>query len=108
MIQSGDADTDGITIVSPIELNSGTLRDPAGNNADRTYTVPDLSNVRVDTSLPSVTAVVKPADATYVNAETISFTVSFSENVSVTNTPSSHIECGWGHQVCQLCGGIWF
>jgi surface protein len=57
--QSGDNDTDGIAVMTPssVQLNGGTLRDSAGNDATLTFTPPTTTGVLVDTIPPSVTAV---------------------------------------------------
>lgn len=44
---AGDHDEDGITVVSPLVLSSGTLKDLAGNNCALTFSPPDLSALRV-------------------------------------------------------------
>ena len=56
-LQSGDNDTNGISIrENVLALNSGTIRDEALNDAtDLTHdAVPDNSSVKVDTTAPSV------------------------------------------------------
>ncbi len=45
---AGDLDLDGITLVSPIELNGGTIKDLAGNDAALTFTLPNTSGVRIN------------------------------------------------------------
>jgi hypothetical protein len=44
----GDVDLDGVTLISPMELNGGTIRDLSGNDATLAFTVPNTSNVRVN------------------------------------------------------------
>jgi hypothetical protein len=44
----GDVDLDGVTLISPLELNGGTLKDLNGNDASLTFTVPNTSNVRAN------------------------------------------------------------
>ena len=46
--QPGDVDLDGIAISSPIQLNGGTLKDAAGNDASLTFTPPDTSGIKID------------------------------------------------------------
>ncbi len=46
--QLGDLDLDGITVASPINLNGGTLKDAAGNNATLTFTPPNTSGIKVN------------------------------------------------------------
>lgn len=49
-VQAGDFDADGIAATSPIELNGGTIRDAAGNDANLTFTPPSMANVKVQTT----------------------------------------------------------
>ncbi|HEY8192019.1 MAG TPA: hypothetical protein VIG74_06305, partial [Alphaproteobacteria bacterium] len=51
---AGDVDLDGITLISPLDLNGGTIRDLAGNDAALTYTLPTTTGVKVD--YPSLSA----------------------------------------------------
>jgi hypothetical protein len=87
--QSGDNDTDGIAVTSPVQLNGGTLRDSASNDATLTFTPPNTTLVRVDAVAPTITGIAfsntgcasnlcGPTDEVHVD-------VTFSENV----TPSS-------------------
>ena len=95
MVGLGDFDNDGIVLSSPIDLNtSGTIRDVAGNNSGLTFTPPSMPNVDVDGIAPSVTAVLAPANATYIVGETLQFTVSYSENVNVSGTPRLDLTVG--------------
>lgn len=53
-VASGDNDTDGIAVTSPIDLNSGTIKNTAGDtNAELTFTVPTTTGVKVDTTAPA-------------------------------------------------------
>lgn len=45
---AGDVDLDGIALTSPIDLNGGTIKDAAGNNATLTYTAPNTSGIRIN------------------------------------------------------------
>lgn len=46
-VQAGDADVDGISVASLIDLNSGTIADVATNAATLTFTAPNTSGVLV-------------------------------------------------------------
>jgi hypothetical protein len=48
-VTAGDFDADGIAVTSPIDLNSGTIRDAAGNDLALTYTAPNTADVKVQT-----------------------------------------------------------
>ena len=45
---AGDIDLDGITIASPVDLNGGTIKDLAGNNASLPFPLPNTAGVKVD------------------------------------------------------------
>lgn len=44
----GDVDLDGVTLISPIDLNGGAIQDLSGNAATLIYTLPDTTNVKVN------------------------------------------------------------
>lgn len=76
-------DADGITTGSTMS-GTATIRDRAGNTATvLTFTPPTTSNIFVDTTAPTVTNVVAPANKTYARGEKIEFNLTFSEAVSV-------------------------
>ena len=76
-------------------LNSGTITDAAGNNADRTLPTPGAANslgankaLIIDTVVPTVSSVSSTkANGSYNSGELIAITVTFSEAVTVTGTP---------------------
>jgi len=100
-IQAGDNDSNGISIrANALALNNGTIRDLAGNNATLTHSVVDNnSSYKVDTTLPTVSSVaITSAEGiqnSFLNAgDNVSVTVTFSENVPVTNTPQLTLAVG--------------
>ncbi|MBP6879069.1 MAG: DUF4347 domain-containing protein [Phenylobacterium sp.] len=89
-VQNGDNDGDGIA-VSGVSLNGGTIRDGSGNNANLALSghVPSTSGVLIDGGPPSVSgAIAVPANGSYAAGQTLSFTLTFDENVTVTGTDS--------------------
>ena len=85
---SGNLDADGISVGSSITANGGTLRDAAGNDAALTLnSVGSTTGVLIDAVAPTVSSVSVPANGTYKAGETLSFTVNFSENVTVAGAP---------------------
>ncbi len=44
----GDVDLDGVTLSPSIELNGGTIKDAAGNDATLTFTPPNTSGIKVN------------------------------------------------------------
>lgn len=96
-IQPGDADPDGILFASadPLELNGGTVRDAAGNNALLTFAaLPDLSGILVDTVPPSIVSVTME-EKTYLAGDAVELLVTFDEAAYVTGgTPMLAVTIG--------------
>jgi len=93
-VQAGDSDMNGIAMISPLELNAGTIKNAGGADAILSYTPPNTAGVLIDASGPSVLSVTPPANAWYVNTQNMDFIVSFSENVVVTGTPRIALTIG--------------
>jgi hypothetical protein len=73
---SGDVDADGIVLSSPIDLNGGTIRDAAGNDASLIFVPPDTSGILIDGSVPSgYTAAFTDETVTNVNKANMGFQI---------------------------------
>ncbi len=84
----GDEDTNGISASGSVDLNTGTIRDGGANDqTNLAYTPPVLTGVLVDGIVPYITSINAPADQTFKNGAVISFTVNFSENVTIGGSP---------------------
>ena len=93
-VVTGDLDGDGIT-VGALAVNSGTIKDAAGNDASLTLnSVGNTTGVLVDAVAPTVASVAVPADGYYHLNDQLNFTVTMSENVTVTGTPSLAVTIG--------------
>nr|WP_295871317.1 Ig-like domain-containing protein [uncultured Chitinophaga sp.] len=80
LVMQGDMDADGITLDNTIQLNSGTIKDAAGNNADLTLrSIPSLTEVLVNTATP---AVILSTGATSPVNSAFTITATFSEAVT--------------------------
>ena len=107
----GDEDIDGIEIgANQLSLNSGTITDSAGNAATLTHTplAPHPLH-RVDTSVPTVSGVAITSVApngTYKLGETIQAAVTFSEVVTVADSPQLTLTIGAAYKKRSLCE--WF
>ncbi len=91
IVQAGDLDANGIE-VGAIALGTSTIRDAAGNNAVIALAghLPSTSAVLVDGTVPAVSGVITvPGNKTYKAGEQLAFTVTFTENVTVTGTAST-------------------
>jgi hypothetical protein len=71
-VQPGDLDANGIALVSPLELNSGSIADAAGNPATAlTFTLPDTSSINIQTYTASFTT----SPITNANANAVEFAI---------------------------------
>ncbi|WP_259370203.1 Ig-like domain-containing protein [Pseudomonas mosselii] len=80
-VQPGDNDSDGVTVTG-LTANGATLTDAAGNAMNLTLNgVSDTHQVLVDTQAPTAVGIVT-LDPSPSNAQSVRFTVTFSEQVS--------------------------
>jgi len=92
--QSGDDDGNGIELVTPLQLAGGTIKSVATVDFSLNFTSPNTSNIRVDTTAPTIASITAPAADTYGTGEALNFTVNFSEAVDVTGVPSLELTIG--------------
>jgi ELWxxDGT repeat protein len=102
-VQSDDLDTDGITVVSPLDLNGGTIKDTADNAAALVFVPPDTSGVLVDTVPPSIVQVTPPANGWYRAGGALEILIRFSEPVTVgtTSTLRPHLQLRIGSRTAD-------
>jgi hypothetical protein len=81
-ILTTDNDTDGITVVG-LEINGGKIDDEANNAAALTTSYPSTAQVLVDNIAPTILSVSKPANGSYRASQVLSFTLTYSEPVTV-------------------------
>ena len=90
-IVSGDLDTNGVTITVNSFANNGTTayaRDAGRNNVSTTLTAVSSAGILVDAAAPTISSVTEPTNGTYDSGDTLSFSVVYSEAVTVTGVPS--------------------
>ncbi|MBF0622908.1 MAG: DUF4347 domain-containing protein, partial [Magnetococcales bacterium] len=86
-VTDGDLDSDGIGTPTTITLNSGTLKDSAGNDIDTTLnSVASTSSVLVDAEGPSITEVRVPSDGSYMAGDSLWFWLDFDESLSINES----------------------
>jgi len=83
-LASGDAGT--LATGTGITLNSGTIKDGAGNSATLTFTAPTTTGITVDAVAPTVSGVTPPTSGTYASGQNLDFTATFSKAVNVVTT----------------------
>jgi len=104
-VGGSDNDSDGIVLSSPIELNSGTIKDSAGNDSALTFSVPDTSSVLVDTTAPATSSATLVSNGDYVTSSSISVTVNFDSTVVVTGTPYVSLDIGGSTKQASYASG---
>jgi hypothetical protein len=106
IVEEGALDTDGISSVSPLILNGGTIKDATGNNAVLTFTSGTNLTARVDGIRPTLSLTTTPTaapTAIWRPGSTLSFTVTASENITVNGgTPSIHLSIGANSRAASL------
>lgn len=71
-VEAGDFDANGISLVSPLDLNGGSLTDVSGNAAASLgFTAPDTSGIRIQT----YTAALLTTPVTGANANALAFRI---------------------------------
>ncbi len=94
-VAAGQTDTDGIATVGPmIQLNGGTIRNSLGSNFDLNFTAAQYPNKRIDTTAPLISNMTVSPNATYTAGQSINFTATYSEVVSVTGSPRLSLTVG--------------
>ncbi len=87
-VAEGDFDNNGITLNSSITLSGGTIREPV-NSLDAEINLNNQASsigVLVDAIVPTVSSVGVPPNSTYTADQKLTFTVTFSEVVTVVTT----------------------
>ena len=95
-IVNGNFDADGIAVGTAITANGGTLKGPDGVDANLTlYKVASTTGVWIDAIAPWVSSVSSTtANGTYKTGDNIVITLTFSEPVTITGTPSLILNSG--------------
>jgi hypothetical protein len=113
-VASGNTSSDlDYASTSALALNSGTIKDAAGNDATLTLASPGASGslgankaLIIDTTAPTVSSVTSSADnGTFKAGDVLAVTVTFSEAVTVTGTPRLTLETGSTDAVVDYTSG---
>jgi len=97
-VQAGDFDANGVTLVSPLDLNGGSLTDAAGNPlSPLTFSLPDTSGIRVQTYTAAfITSPINNANATAVDFSIAKAPLGASFNYTITSDGGSGSVTGSG------------
>ena len=113
-VQAGDTTADlDYNATTALALNSGTIKDAAGNNATLTLASPGAANslgankaIVIDGVAPTVSGVTSStANGAYKVGDTVSVQVNFSEAVTVTGTPQLTLETGTTDRTINYASG---
>ena len=115
-VQAGDTSSDlDFKATTSLSLNSGTIKDLAGNAATLTLASPGASGsladnkaIVIDTTKSTVTNVTSSTSDDSYSAEagdTVSIQVTFSEAVYVTGTPQLELETGGTDRTVDYVSG---
>jgi cyclophilin family peptidyl-prolyl cis-trans isomerase len=87
VVVPGDLSVQGVVLGNSVGLGGGWIRDAVGNNARLAVPAVNTRNVLVDAVAPTITGLAIPAAGHYMKNQTLSFTVTFSEPMTVTGVP---------------------
>jgi len=113
-VQSGDTSSDlDYVSTTALALNGGTIKNGGGTDATLTLASPGAANslgankaIVIDTTAPTVNSVnSSTANGLYKIGSVIAITVTFSETVTVSNTPTLTLETGATDQVASYASG---
>ncbi len=97
-VTAGENDGDGIDVSSTIDLNGGNITfSNAGVITPTTTSIASMAStaaVKVDTSGPSITAVIPTTPKTYYEHEQLDFIITFDEITVVSGTPRIAMDVG--------------
>lgn len=109
LLDGTEHDEDGLTVSSPIDLNGGTLKDVAGNNATLTFSPPSLSSFRVIwRGLQWGTDFTEGADAQKLYGVIRNTQISEETGVRGSGTGSDSNDPTWGADGAEFDGGDYF
>ena len=106
IVQENDLDVDGITLAGSVQLNGGQIKDYAGNIATLTFSALTLTNVLVDGIRPMPTlSAATPVASWYINGNTLTFNVTWPENVTIVGVPQLNLQIGAASAVASYVAG---
>jgi len=106
VVQTGDEDRDGVTVLSPLDLSNGAqIKDTGGTPARLNFTPPDTSGILVDGVPPQITSLYAPLPGIYGQGQVLTFIARFNEPVLVVGQPSLSIVVGSSNRTASYVSG---
>lgn len=106
-IQAADQDIDGIEVDTAINLNGGSIQFASSGvlqAAPTTFSVNE-SEVRVDTSTPTIIANTTPSPGTYVAGDNLIFVMTYDTQMIVSGSPRLELNIGGVSRFADYFGG---
>lgn len=108
-IVTGDVDLDGVALSNTLTSSvTGYARDVGLNNVTGTFTPPVTTGILVDAQAPTVSSVSVTSNGTYEAGDSLSFTITYSENITVDTlggTPAIQVSIGSNTRSLQYSSG---
>ena len=105
LVVNPDLDNNGIAINNIITLNGATIRNGSSVDSVLLLPIPLTPSVLVYGIFPSIVSVTAPTDNDYITASVLDFSVLFSEDILVTNTPRLAIDIGGSVKYANYISG---
>lgn len=105
-VDSNDLDLDGIDMATAFTFASSSISDVSvGNSLNNTFTAPTTTGILVDGVGPTISSFTAPAAGTYIENQTINFTVNYSEAVVITGSPQLTLNIGGATRYATYSSG---
>ena len=104
-VQPSDQDSNGIEISNTIDLNGGSITIANGDNANTTLPSFSSAGILVGTPGPVVSSFTLPSSQTYIESQTLNFTVTYDQIVNVTSNPRIEITLASGTVYADYSSG---
>lgn len=102
-VQAGEEDTDGISVAGTISLNNNMMTDDKGYPAPLSFAaVLNKEKIRIDGISPIIKTIETPASRLYTTADSLSFIVTFSKPVFVSQKDTVFLALRIGSQQKKL------
>lgn len=102
-VQVGEEDTDGISVTGPISLNNNMITDDKGYPAPLSFAaVINQEKIRIDGMSPIIKTIEVPGSGIYKTADSLSFIVTFSKPVFISQKDTVLLALRIGSQQKKL------
>ena len=106
-VVTGDNDTDGVAVKSSsLDVNGGAITDTAGNTVSISHSAKEAgSSHKVDTAAPTLSSLTFVSAGPYKSGDSIVMIAYFSEDVTITGTPTLTLIIGTTEKTASYSSG---